>query len=540
MLRTALVILVATSALAGGACARPLDQYLEEASGYQRAGDADQAYAVMEAALAEYPDNATVYAHLGIYRGMQAGQAQNVVQASSLSNEAFVLLDRAVGLDSLNAYARLYRGLMGVKVPQWLGKLGGALADLEWVPVIAERSPGTVPADLLVLAHSLLGEGYQKQGDAARARSAWAKVIDLAPGSASARTAEEQLAKIKQDEETQATGGAPPGPPPVSADPAQVAALMERGTALMNAEDYAAAERTFREVILLDPSNAAAYRLAATAMVNADRGYDQRIAEDTNTRTNMVFEAMRLLDKSVDLDPGNLETRLMRGIMGIQFPFFVNKLDQGIQDLETIVNAAGSTAFKAEAEYWLGFGYQKKGMTYWTKVVNENLDQDAVRLALGSMRPAISRFDRKSHPGPVVVVEFLLGFRDDLPPQTAAWIETEKGELVKTLYVSDFSGKAKQVQVVLPVYAAETGYADADAATGASIDVGNHIYLWDLKDSAGNQVAPGRYTVKVEVSWWPTMKYQMAEAALEIGPGPASQVIEQGDYLPYFRVEYLP
>jgi len=538
--------------LAGALCcdaaqAKPLETYLEEAAAFNQAGDPAQAFATMEAALAEYPDNATVVAHMGLYRGVQAGAAQSIMEAGSLSSESFVLLDRAVGLDPRNAYARLYRGLMGVKVPQWLGKLDGGLQDLEWVPVISDQAPGTVSTSNLALAYSLMGEGYQKQGHPDKAEAAWTRVLELAPESDPAQTAREALAALKQDAEAARTSAAvdasrPPAAaaPTSSADREEIAALMTRGQALMDAGDYPAAETIFRQVIALDSTNAVAYKRAATALTYSDRGYDQQIAEDTTRRTNLVFEVMNLLDKSVALDPNDMETRLLRGLMGVQFPFFVNKLDTGMQDLQLVIDSSAPVASRAQAKYWLGFGYQKKGRTYWTQVVNENLDEEAVNLALGSMRPAIERFDRASRPGPEVVIEFLLGFYDDLPPQTAVWIENAEGALVRTLYISGFSGHAKQAQVVLPVYAAETAYADADAVTGASIDVGNHIYTWDLKDSAGNQVPAGPYTVKVEVTHWPTMKYQLAETTIKVGTGAASQAVEEGNYIPYLRVEYLP
>jgi tetratricopeptide (TPR) repeat protein len=537
-----LVTLLVGTLVCAAAQAKPLDTYIEEAQSLYRAGDPVKAYAAMEAALAEYPDNATVYAYLGLYKGAQAGTATNIMEAGSLSNESFVLLDRAIAIDSLDAPARFYRGLMGVRVPEFLGKLDAGVRDLEWVLVINDRFPGEVSGDMLVTAYDFLGEGYQKQGNTGGAETAWRKVIELAPGSDLARAEEARLAELSGATRAQPQAAVPTAPsrPQTPATPADVAALMDEGRALMDARDYPAAEKIFREVITLDSTNAIAYRLAGTAMSLADQGYDSQIAEDTTQRTNLVFEAMRLLDKSVALDPNDMETRLLRGLMGVQFPFFVNKLDTGIQDLQMVIASGSSTSMKAQAKYWLGFGYQKKGMTYWTQVVNENLDDEAVALALNSMPPTVDHFNRLSHPGPVVVVEFLLGFYDDLPPQTAVWVETDKGALVKTLYISGFSGHAKQVQVVLPVYAAETGYADVDAVTGASIDVGNHIYTWDLKDSAGKQVAPGRYTVKVEVTHWPTMKYQLAEIELEVGGGRTEQVVEEGDYIPYLRVQYIP
>ena len=161
-------------------------------------------------------------------------------------------------------------------------------------------------------------------------------------------------------------------------------------------------------------------------------------------------------------------------------------------------------------------------------------------MALDGMLPSAQRFDTSRYSRPSVVVDFLLGFRDELPPQTAVWIETEKGKFVRTLYASGFSGFAKEVQVVLPVWASTSKFVDADAITGASIDVGEHMYAWDLMDMSGEKVAPGTYVVKVETHYWPSMKYQMVEGEVEIGDKETRVIVQEGDFLPYLRLTYLP
>jgi tetratricopeptide (TPR) repeat protein len=439
---------------------------------------------------------------------------------------------------------------MGVKVPAFLGKLNRAIGDLETVLLIGERSPEAVSSDMLLMAYDLLGEGYGKKGDLQRAEAAWRKVIELAPGTDDARAAEEQIAGLPAGSQSEpqapvATGHASAGaaagttatPAPQSAD---LAAMIEQAQASIAEGDYAAAQGILRAVIARDSTNAVAYRLLGAAIVYADRGYDKQIAEDTALRTNLVFESMSYLDKAVTLAPDDLEARLLRGIMGVQFPFFVGKLDQGIEDLEMVVASGAPEAMRNQARYHLGFGYQKKGMTYWTQIVNEGVDSSLVRLALQSMSPAVPHFDRSLYAGPIVMIEFVLAFRDELPPQTAVWVQDAQGNLVKTIYISGFSGNAKHVQIVLPAYAGDTEYADADAVTGASIDAGDHIYVWDLKDSAGKPVPSGEYTVKVEVSHWPSMKYQLATASLTVGGEQTSKVVSEGDYIPHLDVRYLP
>jgi tetratricopeptide (TPR) repeat protein len=533
------VLFATACALALATCclARPLDDYLNEATRLQQAGDLTQAIAVIEAAAGEYPNNPNVLAYMGSYRGMQAGAAQNIMEAGQLANESFALLDKAVDIDSLNVNARFYRGLMGVKVPAFLGRLDGALRDLEMVTVLNGDFPGMVPKQTLASTYDLLGEGYQKNGDAQKAEAAWRKVIELTPNSAAAQTAETKIAGL--------SAGSPPPPPrsaetPKPGETKDVAALLGQAQAAMDAANYNDAVKILKQVTGADSTNARAFRMLGVALAYSDRGYDKNIAEDTTLRTNLVFESMGYLDKAVKLAPDDLEARLARGTMAVNFPFFANRLDQGMTDLDMVVAGNAPEPMRAQAKYWLGFGYQKKGMSFWTQIVNENQDEATVSMVLDSMRPRAARFDRSKYAGPIVVVDFLLGFRDELPPQTAVWIEDARGSFLKTVYVSGFSGNAKGVQVVLPEYARISKFGDADAVTGASIDVGHYIYVWDLRDAGGKPVKPGTYTVKVETAYWPSMKYQLVAAAIAVGGGENRKVVQEGSYIPYLEVSYLP
>jgi hypothetical protein len=56
----------------------------------------------------------------------------------------------------------------------------------------------------------------------------------------------------------------------------------------------------------------------------------------------------------------------------------------------------------------------------------------------------------------------------------------------------------------------------------------------------GNKVAAGDYIVKVETSYWPSMLYQMVEAPITIGDKETSITVEEGDFIPYLQVKYLP
>ncbi len=73
-LHTVITALILTLALAGAGAAREAQDYIDEASRLQQAGDLTGALEVMKAAVAEHPDDSNVNAYLGLYTGMMAGR----------------------------------------------------------------------------------------------------------------------------------------------------------------------------------------------------------------------------------------------------------------------------------------------------------------------------------------------------------------------------------------------------------------------------------------------------------------------------------
>ncbi len=120
------------------------------------------------------------------------------------------------------------------------------------------------------------------------------------------------------------------------------------------------------------------------------------------------------------------------------------------------------------------------------------------------------------------------------------WTGYKDGKFIRTVYVSGFSGHAQGQQVNLPMWANASEFTDVDGVTAASIDLGHHIYVWDLKNAAGKKVKSGEYTVLVEVSYWPSMQYQRVSTSVKTGKKKAKVVLEQGNLIPYLEVEYIP
>jgi tetratricopeptide (TPR) repeat protein len=327
----------------------------------------------------------------------------------------------------------------------------------------------------------------------------------------------------------------------VQREPDNSALLVELGKTHFDAKQYEEAKKVLKEAIKIDESNVEAYKfLALTLREIFAKGYDKKIYENADYLRDLAFEAYEALDKAVSLAPENGEIRLLRGIAGVEMPFFVHKLEQGIDDLNRVLRSDVPDSTKAEALNWLGKAYQKKAMNYWVKGVSKDPNSEESKAIFDRMRPEVKRFDLSHYQPPVLAIDFILGFRDELEPQTAVWIEDKDGNFVKTIYVSGFSGHAKEREVRLPKWANSSKFVDVDAVTGASINLGHHIYVWDLKDSLGRRVKAGKYVVKVEVAYWPSKQYQLVSAAVTLEEKGDRIIVEQGKFIPYLEVNYFP
>lgn len=533
---------------AGAVPGQSLDEYIKKAKECQKSGDLSRAVEIMSEAVQKYPDKAAAYSYLGVYTGVQAGQTKDFMEAGKLVAKSFEMLDKAVSLDANDPIPRYHRGLMGVNIPEFLGKLDLGINDLEILIKMSKDSPQKVRTDLLIDSYLLLARGYQKKKETRKAILTLQQLIKLAPGTDSAKEAEKTIARLSKIETTQDTKKKKPDPAKITDlkqkvknDPNNPTRLIELGEAYIDNKDFEEAGKVLKKAIELDETNIKAYKLLVSVLGEmAGRGYNERIYENTDLRTNLAFEIMRVIDKACAISPGDIELRLLRGIIGVQMPFFVGKLEQAIVDLNWILegDAAGST--KADALYWLGMAHQKKAMTYWIKVVTKYSKSKASRDVFAGLRPAFKRVDLSKYQTPVLTVDFVLGFRDELPPQTAVWIETKEGAFVKTIYVSGFSGYAKEKQANLSTWSESSKFIDVDGVTSASIDLGHHIYVWDLNDHSGKKVKPGEYTVKVEVAYWPSMEYQLVSAAINLGKTQEQAVTEEGNLIPYLEVKYYP
>jgi len=529
---------------------KTLEEYIGEAEGYKNAGQYDEAISTMEKAVQEFPDHTDAHTQLGIMLGEKAQRTRDYMKMFEIANRAFVAWDRALELDARNFLARFYRGGWAVSVPKSVKLLDKGIRDFEIITQALEKSPDPSSKEQLAEAYLYLATGYQKNAEYGKAKKIYEKIIEFAPETEFARLAHENIDKILTFEnwQTERVKHLPEDTPEIMRLKAQVAKeptrfdlLLALGKAYYDIENYEDAASILRKAVSIEQSSSDAYKLLAFSLNEVNSvGYDPRIYLDTDFRTDLAFESAEALDKAVTLTPEDAELRFTRGVAAVQMPFFVNRLDQGIADLEMVTKSDVSRDMKAEATYWLGYAHQKKATTYWTQVVSIYPGTEAVQDVFNTLRPPVMHVDLSSYSPPVVGIEFELSYRDELAPQTAVWIENEEGEFVKTIYVSGFSGYAKEKQINLPVWAKSSEFVDVDAVTGASINLGHHVYVWDVTDHKGAKVKRGQYNVLVEVSYWPSMQYQRVEAPVEIGKREVRKVVEEGDIIPYLEVRYLP
>ncbi len=530
-----------------------VDDFINKSNKFYQSGNLKEAAQVMEEAIEKFPEYSTAYSYLGFYRGMQAGETQNFMEAGQLIGTAYQHLDKAVELDPNNPIARFHRGVMGVNVPAFLSKLDGGIKDLEFLVKLYQQSPDQLSPDFMARCYDFLGKGYHKKEKSQEAVTAWKKVIELAPETDLAINAQKNVDGLSSTQKEETTSKSDDEilekkyflkdidllKKKIDGDPNNISLQIELSRAFMDNEKNEKAQEVLENVIQKDSTNIAAYKLVMEAVGKiAEKGYDENIYTDTSYRTKLAFKVSELAERAVAIAPDDLELRLIRGNIDVSMPFFVGKLEQGIEDLNFIIHSKADQEIKAEATYWLGVAYQKKAITNWIKVISKYPGTNASQLAFQSMRPSVEHFDASAYEKPFLAIDFIMGFRDELAPQTVIWIEDQNENFIKTVYVSGFSGFAKEKQVNLPEWSDASYFSDVDAVTAASIDVGHHIYVWDLKDHKGNRVKNGEYRVNIEVAFWPSMEYQMVSVPITISSDSKKNVIEEGNLIPYVEVRY--
>jgi tetratricopeptide (TPR) repeat protein len=462
---------------------------------------------------------------------------------------AFAMWDTAIALDPDNLDARYSRGSWGTYVPQALGQLDKAIADLEYVVTALEESDDVVMKEQFSDIYSYLAEGYRKNWQFDKAKEFYEMVIKMDPESESAGRAQTYISDILRFEnwlQDRAQKKAPDSPEIIELQayvdehPEDIRKTMLLGNAYLESNKDEEAAEIFRQAVAADSSNIESYKMLAFALKRIyDRGYDPQVSMDHNYLVDAISRVLVTLDKAVAIAPDDMELRLMRGQVGMQMFFLPGRREQAIEDLETIIRSDPPEALETAARYELGRVRRKEAMSDWLEVVAQYPETPAADSVFGSLQASVPSVNLSQYKRPFVAIEFIMAFRDELPPQTAVWIETVDGNFVKTIYVSGFTGYARAPRR-LPQWEASSDFFDVDAVTAASIDIGHHTYVWDLKNALGEDVNSGDYVVKVEATFWPSMQYQNVSAQITLGKEEDRVVVKEGNLIPHLEVSYLP
>jgi tetratricopeptide (TPR) repeat protein len=538
MNRTLIRIWSATAFLLVGAAIggqAVLEDMVKESRSLRAQGKFKEAVFILRQAVEALPEDADAHYRLAESLGELSGNQANAgdfTSAMASVNEAFSELDRATTLDPDHFDAHLYYGVYALNVPAFFGKLEPGLLHLETARALVQRNPQSHPAAQQAVLNRFLGQAYQAAGRTEEARNAWEKTLSLEPEGENAAAAKKGLDGLK----TKAAAGPEKTAPAETGD---AASLKAGGKAAVASGKWTEAVDFLRQAVRRDTTDLESVLLLARALAEeAGFGYDERIYADQNWRTNLAFEMARELETANRRFPGNPDIQMMYAMTCVQMPFFVGKIDEGLAILEKMSkNPNLADSIRTEAAFQLGFGYRKKGRSVWAGLVKDNPDAASARGIYGEF--GLREHHAKSASGERVDVTFHLGFQDELEPQTAVWVEDASGRHVRTLYVSGFSGYAKEKQVDLPEFAERTKFEDTDGVTGASIDWGTHTYSWDLKDRGGKRVPSGLYTIRIEASWWPSMRYESSRTAVRVGGKPEESAAPKEPLIPFFRARYV-
>ncbi len=531
---------------------KSLETWISEAQEMRTSRQYQEAVDLLLEAVEIYPDESNAHLQLGLAWGdlaQQAGETNDMMLAMKGVNEAFAEFDKAIQLDPDNFEAHLNCGAYGVNVPALFGKLDEGVVHLEKAASLLNNIFPEGNPELSGVVYRFLGQGYRMQGRSAEARTAWEKVLEWTPDNEHGLAAKEGLESLEHDEtdaETQQMESITESQKvielkqEIEKSPDDFELRLTLGKTYMEEKHWTPAQQALKEAIRINPNSIEAQRLLVDAIgEDAMVGYDERIYEDQELRTNLAFEVIRQMERLLELDPDNPQYRLEYGMMCIYMPFFVQKIDQGLATLENLADDTSlPDTIRTEALYGLGFGLRKKGTAIWMQLVQNYPKTEDAQLVYEEFGLREHGQEQLSIPGEKVLVTFHLGFQDEIEPQTAVWIEDANGQFIKTIFVSGFSGFAKEKQVNLPIWANSSQF-ETDGTTGASIDWGRHNFVWDLTDHEGKRIADGLYKIIVETSWWPSMTYGRVSADINIGNTNDEKIVESGPPIPLLLVQYI-
>jgi len=488
--------------------AETVEDYIANSNAAASKGNLKEATEILESGIEANPNSADLYAQYGLYLSKLAGQA-SFMKAGMLSDKSFKQYNKALKIEPDHVNATLYRGILSVNVPKFMGKLKQGISDLELI-----KTKYGANEKLFMVSSYYLGMGYIKNKEESKAKAAFKHVVMYGKKTGYYEDAKVQYDKISIEDE--------------EADNANF--YQDAMNYLKDGKLYEAADN-FRLASKQDPDNLELHLIFARTLGQlAEQGYDESISEDVTARAGLAHEVHEVLSHCVELAPGDDEILFMRGSVAIYLPFFVNSLDTGINDLEFLSKSGKTDEMKGQASHLLKYAkdmqqvYQLAEVGYEAETKDEQ--QKLLPKFVKTNSPIAQTIPEKDH----LKIEMTLGYRDQIAPQTAVWIEDLQGNYLNTLYISGFASHVKEHQMHLPSWAESSKFRNIEPVTGASIDCGDHIFYWDYKDFEGNAVEAKAFVVHYEICHWPHVQYQNYSLNINLDKSKKYEA-ESGDYL---------
>ncbi len=476
-----------------------------QASEKANAGNFKDAVEIMKKAVEAYPDSSAAHTVYGMFLTRRAGEV-SFMKAGTLSSKAFKHFDIALGMNPEDINARLYRGILSTHVPKFMGKLKQGIKDLEMIKQKHADKEG-----LYLTAVYYVGLCYEKADNNDKALENFKHIVMYGKSSEYYKSAKNKYKELSKSDKSK---------PKSSGNEYETAKkLMEEG-------NLREALKNFRVASVNEPDNLELHMLyARTIGMEVEKGYNETIKEDVTYRAGLAHEVYEVLSHCVELAPNDEDIRFLRGSVAIDLPFFVNSLETGINDLEYLAENAKSEEVKSQSIYLKEKALKMKKVNELAeKGYNAKTDEEKAEL--------LPQFVRVKHPvkqkqpdGTSLRITLSMGYRDQIQPQTAIWIEDENGNYLETVYISAFAAFVKDKQIHLPRWAKSSEFKKTENVTGASIDCGTHTFYWKCDKYKDQKVV-----LKAEICHWPHIMYGKYEMPLDL-KSDTKYTLEDGDFL---------
>lgn len=497
--------------------AQNVEEISRQADEHMLQGEYTAAAELLEKGIRDNPDSADLLATYGMCLSKQAGSA-TMMKAGMLSEKAFKQFDAALQLAPEHMNATLYRGILSIQVPSFMGKLHQGIRDLENI----RSKYGANPA-LYVTSNYYLGIGYQKNEEPAKAVEAFHYILLYARDSQYYEDAKQRYETLAENTNRNS----------------QIDHQTLGMRAMENGDCDTAVEH-LRQASRMHPENLALNLNFARALGElAQQGYDETIGDDVTARAGIAHEIHDVLTHCVALAPQDEEIRFLRGSVAVNLPFFVNSLQTGIEDLEYLSQEAQSAEIRAKAAFLLKQANDRKK-------VDELAEEGYMAQSDAEKQQLLAQFiitdsplQQKKPDADCLQVDLTIGYRDQIAPQMAVWVEDIDGNYLATLYVSGFAAKVKEKQVHLPRWAKSSQFAGIDAVTSASIDCGSHRLFWDFTDPAGKLFTQTSFVLKSEICHWPHVQYTQQSLSIDLTSSSRFTSTGDGFLLPRIDAVYI-